>query len=178
MHLPSDLLISISGLRGLTAGSLTPEVAYQFTKAFAQTSPPGKIVISRDSRPSGKILRQAVLQGLMSAGREIIDIDLSPLPTTQIAIEECNAAGGIDITASHNPAQYNGLKFLGADGIFIDQNQWDTMRAIVEKSTEKFPEATSEVPIQDWQNRAHTAHIERISAHIQSGKNDSCTRRS
>ncbi|MEI6477812.1 MAG: phosphoglucosamine mutase [bacterium] len=127
MTIPSNLMVSISGIRGTVPEPLTAEVAYAFAWAYAAILPEGPVVVSRDSRPSGPELKGAVIRALQTQGREVLDADLIPLPTTQLAVEKTHAAGAIDVTASHNPAEYNGLKFLNNNGIFIDQATLDKL---------------------------------------------------
>src|SRR5207244_5426625 len=76
----------------------------------------GRVVLSRDSRPSGELLRHAVLAGLMASGCEVHDLGIAPTPTCGLALTRLQAGGAIQITASHNPAPWNGLKLFGADG--------------------------------------------------------------
>lgn len=109
-------IISVSGLRGIVGESLTPEVALRFACAFAQEMPPGPIVVTRDGRASGPMLADAVRSGLAAAGRNAIDAGVAATPTTGILVRQHQAAGGLQISASHNPASYNGLKLFSAAG--------------------------------------------------------------
>ena len=97
-------IISVSGLRGIVGQTLTPEVAMRYAAAFAALAPPGTILISRDSRPSGLMLAQAIHAGLQATGRETIDAGILPTPTTGFLTRSLGAAGAIQITASHNPS--------------------------------------------------------------------------
>lgn len=115
----SELIISVSGLRGIVGTALTPEVAVRYVSAFAALAPEGAIVITRDGRPSGKMLAEAIEAGLQGVGRDTIDAGVAATPTIGVLIRECRAAGGIQISASHNPAQYNGLKLFSCDGRVI-----------------------------------------------------------
>jgi phosphomannomutase len=99
--------------------TLTAEVAVRYAAAFAATLPPGDILIGRDSRPSGKMLSQAIQAGLQAAGRNTIDGGIMATPTVGVQLMACRAAGGIQITASHNPLPYNGLKLFSAKGRVI-----------------------------------------------------------
>jgi phosphomannomutase len=112
----SDLIISVSGLRGIVGESLTPEVAIRYACAFAGTLPEGPVVITRDGRTTGLLLANALFSGLCAAGREVIDAGIAATPTTGVLIRQHNAAGGVQISASHNPPPYNGLKLFGGDG--------------------------------------------------------------
>ena len=110
------LIVSVSGLRGVVGTTLTPEVAARYAAAFAATLPPGPIVIGRDGRESGPLLAAAIIARLTAAGRDLIDCGVAATPTIGIAVRERAAAGGIQISASHNPARYNGLKLFAAAG--------------------------------------------------------------
>ncbi len=115
----AEPIISVSGLRGIVGETLTPEVAVRYAAAFAAILPPGDIFIGRDSRPSGKMLSQAIQAGLQALGRNTIDGGILATPTTGVQLRACRAAGGIQITASHNPSQYNGLKLFSSEGRVI-----------------------------------------------------------
>lgn len=112
-------IISVSGLRGIIGETLTPEVAIRYAAAFADCVPPGDFVLGRDSRPSGNMLAQAIQAGLQAVGRNTIDAGIVATPTLGILVRKYQAAGGIQITASHNPAPYNGLKLFTAEGRVI-----------------------------------------------------------
>ncbi|WP_020469930.1 phosphoglucosamine mutase [Zavarzinella formosa] len=116
---PSDLIVSVSGIRGLVGQSLTPDRVSVFAAALGTYLKGGRVVVSRDSRPSGRMLRQAVIAGLTSTGCSVEDIGIAPTPTVGVAVRELGAAGAIQITASHNPAPWNGLKMFGADGAVL-----------------------------------------------------------
>jgi phosphomannomutase len=112
----SVLIVSVSGIRGIIGKSLTPNVALEFAQSLGTQVDGGRIVLSRDGRPSGQMLRQAVLAGLLATGCEVRDLGVVPTPTVGLAVRTLHAAGGIQITASHNPAEWNGLKLFGPDG--------------------------------------------------------------
>jgi len=116
----TPLMISVAGIRGIVGGSLTPPVVSRFAAAFARGLGEGPVVVGRDARRSGPMVCRAVAAGLTAAGRDVVDIGLATTPTTQIAVEELHAAGGVILTASHNPAEWNALKFLSPRGEFLD----------------------------------------------------------
>src|SRR5579884_1071227 len=116
MNAETDLIVSVSGIRGIVGKALTPAAALAFASALGGHTGGGKMVLSRDGRPSGIMLRHAVLAGLTAAGCEVHDIGVAPTPTVGLAVRQLHAAGGIQITASHNPAPWNGLKLFGSDG--------------------------------------------------------------
>ncbi|MBM3979349.1 MAG: phosphoglucosamine mutase [Planctomycetes bacterium] len=132
MAVPSDLIVSVSGIRGIVGAGLTPEVAARFAAAFGSTVAGQRVILSRDGRPSGEMLRHAVLAGLLGAGCTVDDIGIAPTPTCGFAVRQLNAAGGIQITASHNPAPWNGLKMFGADGAVLPADAGAVIRGLYE----------------------------------------------
>jgi phosphomannomutase len=106
----SEPIISVSGLRGIVGDSLTPEVAVRYACAFAAECPAGPLVLTRDGRASGRMLADCLRGGLAAIGRDVIDADVAATPTTGVLVRTLRAAGGIQISASHNPPEYNGLK--------------------------------------------------------------------
>lgn len=109
-------IISVSGLRGVVGESLSPELAMRFACAFAGGLPAGPLVVTRDSRNTGAMLADAVRSGLAAVGRTVLDAGIAATPTTGVLIRHHQAAGGIQISASHNPAPYNGLKLFSQNG--------------------------------------------------------------
>jgi phosphomannomutase len=114
-----SLKISISGVRGVVGDSLTPELVARFAQAFGTWVGGGRVVIGRDPRTSGEMVRQAVIAGLVSSGCRVSDLGVVPTPTVQLLVRQLAAEGGIAITASHNPPEWNALKFVGSDGLFL-----------------------------------------------------------
>lgn len=111
-----DPIISVSGLRGVVGESLTPLVALRYVGAFAELAPPGAMVVSCDGRSTGPLLADVLRGGLAAMGRDVIDASIAATPTTGVLVREFRAAGGIQISASHNPPEYNGLKLFSAEG--------------------------------------------------------------
>src|SRR5437899_2196326 len=119
MTIPNDLIVSVSGIRGIIGAGFAPGSALAFAQALGSYVKGGRVVLSRDSRPSGLMLRHAVIAGLASGGCDIHDIGIAPTPTCGLAVRKLDAAGAIQITASHNPAPWNGLKLFGSDGAVL-----------------------------------------------------------
>lgn len=117
------LKIGISGVRGIVGETFTPELAVEFAQAFGTYFEGGPMLVCRDTRPSGPMVRAAVMAGLLSAGCKVIDLGICPTPTMQLAVKHFNAAGGISITAGHNPAPWNALKFVRGDGLYLNPTQ-------------------------------------------------------
>jgi phosphomannomutase len=114
------LKIGVSGVRGVVGEFLTPALASAFAQAFGTYVGVGRVVVGRDTRRSGEMIQHAVTCGLLAAGCEVLDVGVLPTPTIQIYTEAIRARGGIAITASHNPPEYNALKLFNADGLFFN----------------------------------------------------------
>jgi phosphomannomutase len=126
------LIRSISGLRATIGDSLTPDVVVAYAAAFAEYTSGGTVVVGRDGRPSGSWIEELVIGTLRACGVTVEVLGLAPTPTVQLAAEKSEASGGISITASHNPSEWNGLKFLDADGIFLGPDECARFFAIVD----------------------------------------------
>ncbi|MDA3812889.1 MAG: phosphoglucosamine mutase [Candidatus Cloacimonetes bacterium] len=122
----SKLMVSVSGIRGIYGESLTPEIAMRYAAHFGIFCNRGKIIVGRDSRTTGPAMFNAVTSGLMSVGCDVVDLGLVSTPTVLLAVEESDALGGISITASHNPAEWNAMKFVGENGMFLFPENADT----------------------------------------------------
>ncbi len=133
----AEPIISVSGLRGVVGETLTPEVAARYAAAFAAIAPPGDILVGRDSRPSGRMLALCVQAALQAVGRNTIDAGIAATPTVGVLVRRHKAAGAVQITASHNPPPYNGLKLFSADGRVIPAGPG---RKVLERYREGTPE--------------------------------------
>src|SRR5262245_19043297 len=129
----SELIVSVSGIRGIIGEGLTPEPALRFAAALGTSLKGERVVLSRDSRPSGLVVRHAVLAGLMGTGCEVHDLGIVPTPTVGLAVRNLRAAGGIQISASHNPAPWNGLKLFGDDGAVLSPAAGRAIQAAYEQ---------------------------------------------
>lgn len=156
------LIESLSGVRG-TESELTENFICAYAYAFAEVCQPGKILVGRDTRHNGIPIKSALLNALKNAGRTAVDLGICPTPTVQYAVEDQQAAGGIVITASHNPLPWNGLKFIGSDGIFLDAEQ---MRQLKERRIELNKKAFAQkgVGAIETYHRAVDDHIEAVLA--------------
>ena len=144
------LIKSISGIRGTIGGSedqgLTPLDIVKYTAAYADTVIKGdnkKIVVGRDARISGLMVNQLVCGTLMSKGIDVVDLDLSTTPTVEMAVVKEKAAGGIILTASHNPKQWNALKLLNSKGEFISEKMGNKIIHKVQDSDFEFNDVES-----------------------------------
>lgn len=155
LSIPSDLILSVSGARGRVGDVLTPELVAGLASRFGAflrgdgpasgsagpASGPGEsgaggeadtgvtVFLGRDSRTSGPMLARAAAAGLQSVGCRVVDLGVVPTPTLLLAVEDAGAAGGIGVTASHNPAEWNALKFAGGEGMFLDQERMTAFQA-------------------------------------------------
>ena len=159
----SPLMISVAGVRGIVGDSLTPPVLSRFAAAFARELGPGEIVVGRDARTSGPMVYQAVAAGLRAAGRTVVDLGLATTPATQVAVETLKAAGGIILTASHNPRQWNALKFLSSRGEFVDAAVGARIRERFEADRELWCDIDG-VGEERVEGRADEWHIARVLA--------------
>ena len=168
------LIKSISGIRGTIGGrpedNLTPIDAVKFAAAYGtymqrQTSEDKMtIVIGRDARISGEMIQSLVMQTLVGMGIDIIDLGLSTTPTVEMAVVEKNADGGIILTASHNPKQWNALKLLDAKGEFLDAAAGATILSLAEAEDFTFAEVDDLGQVEQ-DNAAIAVHIEAVLAH-------------
>ena len=138
------LMISVSGMRGHVGTDLTPELVARHAAALGawvrldrrrsrQRPARRPVVLGRDARTSGPMFAQAAAAGLMSVGVDVIDLGMVPTPTVQLAVEHHHAGAGLILTASHNPIEWNALKFVGPDGIFLDAEAGARVRALAEE---------------------------------------------
>ena len=130
------LMISVSGMRGLVGTDLTPELVARHAAAlgaWARAAGRPQVVLGRDARTSGPMFARAASAGLMSVGCDVIDVGCVPTPTVQMAVEHHRAGAGLILTASHNPIEWNALKFVGPDGIFLDAEAGAAVRALAEQ---------------------------------------------
>lgn len=136
------LKIGITGVRGIVGETFTPELAVEFAQAFGTYLDGGRILVCRDTRPSGPMIRSAVLAGLLAAGCEIVDLGICPTPSMQLAVKWLKADGGIAITAGHNPWRWNALKFVRRDGLYLNPQQAEELLDIFHQN--EFLKASSQ----------------------------------
>jgi len=131
----AGLLISVSGIRGIVGQALTAEVASGYAAAFGTFLKGGKVAMGMDTRRTGPMVKSAAISGLLSVGCDVVDIGICPTPTVEIAVRDGGFAGGIVITASHNPDEYNALKLLGKGGLFLSESQGNKVKEIYENKS-------------------------------------------
>lgn len=128
-------MISVSGIRGIVGDGLTPELIVNYAAAVGTFYGRGRVMVGRDSRITGEMVKSAVFSGLMSVGCDPVDLGVCPTPTVQIAVQDSDSVGGIVITASHNPVEWNALKLLGARGLFLDEEEGIRVNRIIDEET-------------------------------------------
>lgn len=133
-----SLMVSISGIRGIVGETLTPDVIVRYVSAYgaycrqyAPTAP--VVVVGRDGRITGGPVADLIISTLSMSGVSVKDIGICPTPTVQLAVEHEHAAGGISVTASHNPMQWNGMKFMAPTGLFLDAAENAAFWALAEQ---------------------------------------------
>ncbi|MEX0938129.1 MAG: phosphoglucosamine mutase [Pirellulales bacterium] len=165
----SEPIISVSGLRGIVGKSLTPAVVDRYIRAFADQLPPGDVVVTRDGRASGARFAQVVHGTLAACGRTARDGGIAATPTTGVLVRQFGAAGGVQISASHNPPQYNGLKLFSGAGRVLPASAGEQVLARYRALTAASPvdePATTARPIADPSAR----HLELVLATVDVGR--------
>lgn len=137
-EIPAGLMVSVSGVRGRVGEAMTPEVVARFAAAFGaylgeRSGRRARVVLGRDSRTSGPMLARAVSAALEGVGCDVVDVGLVPTPTVLMAVRHHGADGGIVVTASHNPVEWNALKLASSAGMFLDADEAAAMRAHLER---------------------------------------------
>ena len=130
------LIRSISGVRGLTDSHLTPKISSIYARALHTFLPDGVIMAGRDSRPSGDMILHAMTEELVGLGRTVIQCGIVPTPTVQFMVHNTEAVGGFIVTASHNPVEWNGIKFLRPDSTFFHPEECQDLFNMVDQNVE------------------------------------------
>ena len=156
------LIRSASGLRGIAEDHFTPELIDNYISAFISTQNIKSCVIGRDGRPSGKKISQWVIDSFHKNGINVENCGLATTPTMQVMTEKEHFDGGIVITASHNPSEYNGLKFLQSDGTFLSPEQCEELFKAVDQNV-SIVQPDSLGVVSDY-STANEEHIEKVLA--------------
>lgn len=155
-------LVSVSGIRGIVGESLTPEIITIYLSAFARLIKNGTVALGRDTRPSGEAIEQLVAGNLMAAGIDVLSLGIVPTPTLEMAILEKKLSGGVMVTASHNPASWNALKFFRADSTFLNPKEVEKLKKLV-KAPPVWKKFDGLGKKDKWEAAVET-HIEKILA--------------
>ena len=159
------LIVSVSGVRGIVGKTLTPEIAYEFGCAYGTILAPGtKVVLGRDSRPTGDLIAQALSKGLCDCGVDVIRLGIVTTPGAALMTRNLGAAGGIVVTASHNPSPYNGMKFLQPTGVAIPASTGMKIKQIWESKEFTFVEANRKGEV-TFIDSTHDAHQNAVLKH-------------
>jgi phosphomannomutase len=166
LELPKELMVSVSGVRGRVAEALTPEIVTRFTAAYgsylrAERNKRPQVIVGRDSRTSGPMFVRAVVSALQSTGCDVREVGVAPTPTCLYAIRHHQADGAIVVTASHNPVEWNALKFASWESMFLDAEQAPRMREFL--AEEEIHRAQwDELGVVDVDNDAVTRHLNAV----------------
>jgi len=158
------LIVSVSGLRGVVGRSLTAEVARRYVAAFTVGLRPGPVVLGRDGRASGPALAAEIADELRRLGRDVIDCGVAATPSVGIAVRETGGSGGIQVTASHNPAPYNGIKLFSESGRVLDAAGGRLVQACFE--ADAAPRTAAHVPGRLLRHDAATGHVRLVAATV------------
>jgi phosphomannomutase len=160
------LKIGVSGIRGVVGEFLTPSLACAFGHAFGTYVGRGLVVVGRDTRATGPMLQHAVQCGLLAAGCEVVDVGVLPTPTIQMYAGATRARGGIALTASHNPPEYNALKLFNARGLFFNNYERSELIDLYHQSA--FYEAANDEirRVRFDPEPPRKLHIERVLRHV------------
>jgi phosphomannomutase len=163
------LKVSVSGVRGVVGETFTPQLAAAFAQAFGVMVGNGAVVVGRDTRPSGFMIQQAVTAGLQSVGCRPLLAGVVPTPTLLMLTPRVGALGGIAITASHNPAPWNALKFVGREGLFLNEAQAAELFDIYHQ--QDFPlVAEGEIPIARNLPKPFALHRDRVLGYVEADR--------
>lgn len=160
------LMKSVSGIRGVIGPSMNPDLIVQTASAFARFVRDGKVILGRDSRPSGEPISSIFKSVLSMCGVETIDVGIVPTPTVQIMVRELNAAGGVVVSASHNPSEWNAFKLINSSGTFFNRKQADRFFQTMEDSPayKKWDQIKYSINYND----AMKVHIKKVTGEINS----------
>jgi phosphomannomutase len=160
------LKIGVSGIRGVVGEFLTPSLACSFAQAFGTYVGGGRVVVGRDTRLSGPMLQHAVHCGLLAAGCEVIDVGILPTPTIQIYVGHTRARGGIALTASHNPPQYNALKLFNGEGLFFNTYERNELLDLYHQSDFRSATNAEISRVATESDLPMRLHFERVLQHV------------
>lgn len=155
----NEPIITASGLRGIVGQSLTPEIAWRYAAAFASILPEGSVLVSRDGRANGRDFLAPIIAGLTHGSpRTVYDAGVAATPTTGVMVRQLRAAGGIQISASHNPPEYNGMKLFGAEGRVVPDTIGQRVLANYRGLAGQQPPA-EKPPAAEWIDDTISAHL-------------------
>lgn len=154
-------ILSISGLRGIVGDGLDPIYVSEFAGALGTMLSGGKVVVARDGRSTGPVMYHAAVSGLLAAGCEVLDAGICTTPTCGVLVQHLGAAGGIQITASHNPIEWNGLKPFAPDGSVFNRDLGQQLIQILDEKTTQWKDWSGTGSVSAISDPAGP-HIERV----------------
>ena len=134
------LMVSVSGIRGIVGDGLDPQTIVKYSSAYAEFCGKGKIIVGRDARITGEMVNSLITGTLLAKGNDVIDIGICPTPTVLYNVKKLGAVGGIAISASHNPNEWNALKLLNGKGEFMTLDENKKMLDMIESANQNFVE--------------------------------------
>ena len=167
-------MLGVSGLRGTVGGTLTPPVVAQLAAAFAawlketrtpKSGPHFRVVFGRDSRPSGTWVRDAAVAALTASGVEVIDLDVVTTPGVAMMVSRLNADAALIATASHNPIQWNGLKYLTAESVALPPDDAGALKKMFEEQRSDFVRVDKLIPPVK-NTETHALHVKRVLDYV------------
>lgn len=162
MIMGDEPIFSVSGLRGIVNDTLTIPVVVSYTEAFSRYMGGSLYLVGQDTRPHSLAIKMAVTSTLLSTGKEVIDLGIVPTPTLLLAVREKRSNGGIMITASHNPMEWNALKFVNGEGLFIESQDVENISNILKEGAQKWCSFSDFQPLR-VNNNAIRDHILKIA---------------
>ncbi|MCB1189965.1 MAG: phosphoglucosamine mutase [Leptospiraceae bacterium] len=163
-------MISVSGIRGRIPSGLNIDNIVVFSKAFAGVIQGKKVVLARDSRPSGQFIESIATGVLLAYGIDVMSLGIVPTPTLKAVVNATGSAGGVMISASHNPIEWNAFKFVGKNGFFFDQNQIDSLLSLVENKDFKEPYFNPRSQVINSPNEHIQLHIDAVLKQVDVNK--------
>ncbi len=157
----STLMVSISGIRGIIGDGLDPNVLVKYTSAYADFIGKGTVVVGRDARITGDMVQEIVTGTLLAKGIKVVEIGIVPTPTVQYTVKILKAQGGIAISASHNPNEWNALKLLNSSGQFMSPEENEEMKKLMDKSIDTY-KLWNEIGIRKKFDAALKKHVEDV----------------
>ena len=143
----SALMRSVSGIRGIVGPDFSPALIVNYVNAFVQLTRARKVIVGRDTRPTGPMIENLVASACAASGAEAVLLGIASTPTVEMEVLNAKAGGGIIITASHNPIEWNALKFLTAEGIFLDEGQVKALFELVDNERFLWKDHSGVMPV-------------------------------
>jgi phosphomannomutase len=157
----SVLMRSVSGIRGIVGPAFSPSLVVNYVNAFVQLTKAKKVIVGRDTRPTGPMIENLVASACAASGAEAVMLGIASTPTVEMEVIQSRAGGGIIITASHNPIEWNALKFLTHEGIFLDEGQVKELFALVDNNRFDWKDHSQVQPV-TFRSGADDRHIQAV----------------